>query len=971
MPDFFGEYLSKAAARTPAEKVEVQVKQPTKDFTRAGTITSQKDRIEGLMDGLEIDRNVLNVLSYNYSTVINKDREPPDLETKKRALWDIWTFCDIINFHGGSTAFYDCHREMVSHKVTATNFRQLFLLPRGHLKAQPLNRKVLTPYGWKTVGELKVGDAVVCGETGLETRVTHLHPISKMKVFKITTSDQRVTLCNEEHLWNVIIPSNKPETQTLSLKQIKSNYLTPRYDKRTGKHYAEARYRIELVAAQFQHNDSLPIDPYTLGAWLGDGTTVESAITSNDPEVIDKCEGAWEYKGRYLYTNTYQGFKNKLRLVGVLGNKHIPDAYKFSSYEQRKALLAGLIDTDGTPSVKSGIPSITQKSPRLAADIVDLVRSLGGKATYSTVMVNDTPYYYINVRTPFNPFTLERKAKLWSNPKNYKFWTAISSIEEFPEEQLSRCITVDSPYGMYITDNYLPTHNSTILSVLWTLWRIYQNPNIRIFVGTEGLKLSKAFIREIEQYLVDDFNKEYVWNARPHIPGPLIPDMDSLGKSRRSIIRDVSSEFGEAITLSESKTTKKVWRAEAIQVVRTRTLKEPTVTAGSVGQTSTGFHFDEVIFDDVHTFDNCSSETKIEKVFSWIYDIESVLDLPYVDIELVEALSQCLGNNFKFARKWCVSGGRMSVIGTRYDDADYYGHILDNLESLNFSAYERSIYINGVDSSDGYLWPQMWNEEVEKQKKAQFITKHGATGLARYYSQYHNKIVNLEDAVLDWRKVNFIQPQFVRLDDDKFVSIFRPDGTLLAEFRPILVIDPTSTAGKKSDFCAMAVGGVVNHTMYIIDFWMKKERPEVWIEKMWELVEKWNLHSVTIELVGGFKVLEFTINRMWVQEPDKYRPISIKTYSPGQSEQGKLERIETLLSPVVHNSLLYLPLHCSRDEELRKQFQFFGRETSKDDGPDVLAILKEVYSQSKRPSKVKSNIIRVVNSRWGGIEYAS
>ena len=514
---------------------------------------------------------------------------------------------------------------------------------------------------------------------------------------------------------------------------------------------------------------------------------------------------------------------------------------------------------------------------------------------------------------------------------------------------------------------------STLLCVGYVLWRIYQNPNIRIFVGTESLKLSKAFIREIEQYLVDDFNREHVWNSRPHIDGPLIPQMDSLGKSRRAIIRDISNEFGDEFsTASNASTSKKVWRAEAIQVVRSRTLKEPTVTAGSVGQTSTGFHFDEVLFDDVHTYDNCSSETKIAKVYSWIFDIESVLDPPYVDIDLVQCLHSVAPQQFALMRKWAISGGRMTVIGTRYDDADYYGHIIENNDKLNFSVHVRNVFVNGVDASDGFRWPEKWNEAVLEATKANFVVKHGSTGLQRFYSQYYNRIVNLEDAILNWDKINFINSQYVKLEEDGWVSIFNPDATLKAQFKPRLVIDPTSTASKKSDFCAMVVGGVYEGALYAVDFWMKKEKPEVWLKQMWSMIDKWNLHEVTVEMVGGFKVLEFTITQMWVTEPDKYRPISVKTYEGGTQGDAKTQRIETVLSPLVHNEMLYLPLGCSRMDDLRKQFLFFGKETAKDDGPDVLSILKEVaYSKFVRPPKnnQKGKLIAKVNARWGGVEY--
>ena len=505
---------------------------------------------------------------------------------------------------------------------------------------------------------------------------------------------------------------------------------------------------------------------------------------------------------------------------------------------------------------------------------------------------------------------------------------------------------------------------STLFCVGYTLWRIYQNPNWRGFVGTESLKLSKAFIREVEDYLVDDFNAEHVWNDRPHFEGNLIPAMDSLGKQRR-LVRDIADEFGDKLPGGADK--KKVWRAEAIQVIRSRALKEPTITAGSVGQTSTGFHFDEILFDDIHTYDNCSTEAKIDKVFSFIFDLESVLDPPYVDVELATRAQAVLGENFHNFARWCISGGRQTVLGTRYDERDYYGHIIENAEVLGFEYQERNIYKNGTDTREGYLWPEKWNEELEEGTKAQFEKRYGAAGMRRYYSQYMNKIVSPEDSVFTWDKIHYVHPDNYKLCDDGWVEVYAHDHSLIAEFKPILVIDPTSTANDKSDFCAIAVGGKTDAGLFICDFWMKRETPRVWLDKMYEMMDKWQLYVANIEMVGGFKLLEYTIQQMWAG--GKRRPISVNPYQPpsGANAEGKLQRIELILGPLVFNGLLHLPLHASRDLELKKQFMFFGKGTSKDDGLDVLTILDELAPKGMvRPSR---QVVQFISRLpFGGVE---
>ncbi len=86
--------------------------------------------------------------------------------------------------------------------------------------------------------------------------------------------------------------------------------------------------------------------------------------------------------------------------------------------------------------------------------------------------------------------------------------------------------------------------------------------------------------------------------------------------------------------------------------------------------------------DDVVTFDNVSTMDKIEKVFSWIYDIGSILDPAYLDHQLVNAFRACSPAHWKKMARWAISGGFMTVIGTRYDESDYYGYINENQEAL-------------------------------------------------------------------------------------------------------------------------------------------------------------------------------------------------------------------------------------------------------------------------------------------------
>lgn len=498
---------------------------------------------------------------------------------------------------------------------------------------------------------------------------------------------------------------------------------------------------------------------------------------------------------------------------------------------------------------------------------------------------------------------------------------------------------------------------STLLSVGKTLWRIYQNSNIRILVGTESLKLSKAFIREIKAYLEDDWLQKHVWNSRPHIPGRLIPVMDKTGKQRR--IEKYHDD-------TEAADKKVVWRADAIQVLRDKKLKEPTVTAASVGQVNVGLHVDEVILDDVVTFDNVSTMDKIEKVFSWIYDITSILDPPYMDYSLLRKFQACSPAHWKKMTRWAVSGGAMTVIGTRYDENDYYAHILENQKALNFDVHVRNIYLNGVDASDGYRWPEKWSEGYEQQVRAE-LEKAFADGRKRFNSQYLNKIIDEETLVLAWHKLVWFDPSQCKLEDNGFVTIRDKNGKVEATIRPYLCIDPAATVSKTSDFTAICVGGYSEQKhFYVLDFLMKKFMEDQWVEKMYLLADKWGLNSASIESVVFSNTLSRTIREVYFS---KYRPLVLRDWYPG-NQQSKQERIELTLYPLIHSGMFHITSSCKSNTTLKGQFDGFGKQTVKDDGPDVLQMTAKVALPVKPSKLVKFRKPKMtIDKRRGGIQY--
>jgi Rad3-related DNA helicase len=240
-----------------------------------------------------------------------------------------------------------------------------------------------------------------------------------------------------------------------------------------------------LVADPLMLPDAnLPIDPYFLGIWLGDGSSYSNEITTADPDLIPEIEKAG-YTVRSLMSNPYKyavddengkavsrwqpGMTGRLRALGLLLNKHIPTTYLRASEQQRRALLAGLLDTDGTVS-RYGSVEFTTTNPQLAQDVYELVSSLGfrpslrgGRSRYNGKDCG--PKWTLSFTTNVPVFRLGRKVVAHKerlrnyNPERNRFRYVIA-VREVPSRPV-RCIQVESPGHLYLAGkSMIPTHNS-------------------------------------------------------------------------------------------------------------------------------------------------------------------------------------------------------------------------------------------------------------------------------------------------------------------------------------------------------------------------------------------------------------------------------------------------------------------------------------------------------------------------------
>ncbi len=232
----------------------------------------------------------------------------------------------------------------------------------------------------------------------------------------------------------------------------------------------------------------LPVAPYTLGAWLGDGHSASARMTCADEEIIDAIRGEGYAVTKHAATLDYgireQGpgsawqrarrFTSHLRGLDLLRNKHIPELYLRASIEQRRSLLAGLLDTDGYCS-PSGRAEFSVTSERLARDVLDLVRGLGHKATLRAKSCKGrTPststVYTVSFRPHVPVFRLERKLarQVTVGPRSSARQRHIVDVRPVRSVPV-RCIQVDSPSRLYLASrSCVATHNSTCINGLIT-----------------------------------------------------------------------------------------------------------------------------------------------------------------------------------------------------------------------------------------------------------------------------------------------------------------------------------------------------------------------------------------------------------------------------------------------------------------------------------------------------------------------
>ena len=383
------------------------------------------------------------------------------------------------------------------------------------------NEIVATPSGWRKMKELKVGDYVI-GRNGKPTKVIGVYPQGEQELAKITFKDNVEIITDMEHRWTVSPTGQYPEkyqsgevpeyvisTKDLLNKEKKEMKIPLRNEEgsvisvitrdietyyKNSKGYSKWKIPLLSNPVEFEvSKEKLPLDPYILGYWLGDGENSSFNISVGWYDVQDAYktlsevwDGTIDVMIEENSGNADFRFKKEgvfgtdiLKKAGVFKNKHIPEIYMTASIEDRISLLQGLIDSDGSIS-KNGNVDFRNTNKKLIDNVVELVQSLGGMSWHGKPKYKTYPYHgktkktkkasygvAINLPPGIQPCRLSRKLNRYNSLESVskgsqKLTKSIKKVEKLDYKEKTICIKVDAEDENFVTKGYTVTHNTIV-----------------------------------------------------------------------------------------------------------------------------------------------------------------------------------------------------------------------------------------------------------------------------------------------------------------------------------------------------------------------------------------------------------------------------------------------------------------------------------------------------------------------------
>lgn len=446
-------------------------------------------------------------------------------------------------------------------------------------KEQPNSAKIYTPSGYTTMGLIKVGDKIL-GSDGKEQNVIGVYPQGFKDIYKIEFNDGTSAECGLDHLWavnelNQRNRSTKKDGKNIRLpndetfKVLSTGEIMKNIKKWNGR---RLNYRIPTIKPVEFNEQELTINPYVLGVLLGDGSMNSSRVTTVDNQIIKELK---KYNKLNVRTRcrdfesndiivkrcidyvTVLGISSKLKELELKdktsSNKFIPKKYLYNSKENRISLLQGLLDTDGYANSKGRV-QYTTVSKQLADDVRELVLSLGGfcgvrvkqpKYRYKGVIKTGKISYILTLSIPeefgIKFFRLKRKQNRVINRSKYAKNKFIKSVS-FVRKEEATCIMVDNSDHLYVTNDFILTHNTTALTKIANTARNLGKNVLQIIFEDQPKVIQRKHLACWTKINPDDFaaNKERIKEIAKEMdamPGGLVIKKFTSGATTIPMIR--------------------------------------------------------------------------------------------------------------------------------------------------------------------------------------------------------------------------------------------------------------------------------------------------------------------------------------------------------------------------------------------------------------------------------------------------
>nr|DAX41685.1 MAG TPA: Cas system-associated protein [Caudoviricetes sp.] len=417
---------------------------------------------------------------------------------------EYWAFDHIQPVEHNAQPRNQLQKDFISFVLEKSNHKQKLagILSPGTGKGLVLSTRLPAPNpeGFIKMGDIKVGDRIF-GSDGKVVNVTGVYPQGEKDIYEVIFNDGRSVFCDAEHLWTVTVAwPSKP--RTISVEEMLKDYKffiphIARDNERTGSnrdpwHY---KYRVQLLSSPVEYDpQEISVHPYVLGAFIGNGccTIPELTLSSgNDfvPNKIAKLCGFTTKKMKHNYNypfydanghmvKTADFFKDIPEMIGSYSrDKIIPSNYMYNSIHVRMELLRGLMDTDGSICSEDGIRynvSYSSCSKKLLEQIQELIWGLGYSANIikpdnRTEKYVDGYHSQVNIRVP-----QKFKQELFTHPRKLYIAQKAASIPDrqqpfkyliikdikLVKREESQCISVDAPDQLYLTEQFIVTHNT-------------------------------------------------------------------------------------------------------------------------------------------------------------------------------------------------------------------------------------------------------------------------------------------------------------------------------------------------------------------------------------------------------------------------------------------------------------------------------------------------------------------------------